>query len=249
MYGLSFLEENYSHQNAKKITTTHQLLGDVHHVVEILNGLQLKMSVLQWVQVPSLLKYSAKLPVFYLQIVFFLSFRNSTHPDLQLWRQPWKHLERSQIGYDSSRSSNTAPSPVTPEEDMSRGEILMSNALEKLSRAATSATSSLSSSTSSFPSFQDSYITSDHCYQKPRAYYPAVEQRLVVETRQGSELEDSMRSTEELLEREQRYGSLLEMEKPKSTSISNKVWVYTVRKMIDTTGSSRRSCIWENISI
>lgn len=50
MYGLSFLEENYSHQNAKKITTTHQLLGDVHHVVEILNGLQLKMSVLQWVQ-------------------------------------------------------------------------------------------------------------------------------------------------------------------------------------------------------
>ena len=47
MYGLSFLDENYSHQNAKKITTTHQLLGDVHHVVEILNGLQLKMSVLQ----------------------------------------------------------------------------------------------------------------------------------------------------------------------------------------------------------
>lgn len=50
MYGLSFLEENYSHQNAKKITTTHQLLGDVHHLVEVLNGLQLKMSVLQWVK-------------------------------------------------------------------------------------------------------------------------------------------------------------------------------------------------------
>lgn len=47
MYGLSFLEENYSHQNAKKITTTHQLLGDVHHLVEVLNGLQLKMSILQ----------------------------------------------------------------------------------------------------------------------------------------------------------------------------------------------------------
>lgn len=47
MYGLSFLEENYSHQNAKKITTTHQLLGDVHHLVEVLSGLQLKMSVLQ----------------------------------------------------------------------------------------------------------------------------------------------------------------------------------------------------------
>ncbi|XP_051272453.1 PHD finger protein 20 isoform X2 [Dicentrarchus labrax] len=191
MYGLSFLEENYSHQNAKKITTTHQLLGDVHHVVEILNGLQLKMSILQ----------------------------SNTHPDLQLWRQPWKHLERSRTGSDSCRGSDAAPSPVTPDEDMSRGEILMSNALEKLSRAATS---SSSCSSSPFPSFQDSYITSEHCYQKPRAYYPAVEQRLVVETRQGSELEDSMRSTEELLEREQRYGSLLETDKPKSTGTSNK---------------------------
>ncbi|XP_031134991.1 PHD finger protein 20 isoform X3 [Sander lucioperca] len=193
MYGLSFLGENYSHQNAKKITTTHQLLGDVHHVVEILNGLQLKMSVLQ----------------------------SNTHPDLHLWRQPWKHLERSRTTSDSCRGSDAAPSPVTPDEDMSRGEILMSNALEKLSRAATSATSS-SSCSFPFPSFQDSYITSEHCYQKPRAYYPAVEQRLVVETRQGSELEDSMRSTEELLEREQRYGSLLEMDKPKSTGTSSK---------------------------
>ncbi|KAI4827181.1 hypothetical protein KUCAC02_030598 [Chaenocephalus aceratus] len=189
MYGLSFLEENYSHQNAKKITTTHQLLGDVHHVVEILSGLQIKMNVLQ----------------------------SNTHPDLQLWRQPWKHLERSWTASDSCRSSN-----ATPDEDMSRGEILMSNALEKLSRAATAATSSSSGSSFPFPSFQDSYIISEHCYQKPRAYYPAVEQRLVVETRQGSELEDSMRSTEELLEREQRYGSLLESDKPKSTRPSIK---------------------------
>ncbi|KAM7423244.1 hypothetical protein PAMA_011007 [Pampus argenteus] len=194
MYGLSFLEENYSHQNAKKITTTHQLLGDVHHVVEILNGLQLKMSVLQ----------------------------NNSHPDLQLWRQPWKQVERSLTSLDSCRGSDAAPSPVTPDDDMSRGEILMSNALEKLSRAATAATSSSSCSSYPFPSFQDSYITSEHCYQKPRAYYPAVEQRLVVETRQGSELEDSMRSTEELLEREQRYGSLRETDKPKSTGTSNK---------------------------
>ncbi|XP_028262309.1 PHD finger protein 20 isoform X2 [Parambassis ranga] len=210
MYGLSFLEENYSHQNAKKITTTHQLLGDVHHVVEILNGLQHKMNVLQ----------------------------SSTHPDLQLWRQPWKHLERFRIGFDSCRSSNAAPSPVTPEEDMSRGEILMSNALEKLTRAATAATSSPSCSSSPFPSFQDSYITSEHCYQKPRAYYPAVEQRLVVETRQGSELEDSMRSTEELLEREQRYGSLLEIDKPKSIDVTNKAsicgsWSHAERKEED----------------
>lgn len=47
MYGLPFLEENYSHQNAKKIAATHQLLGDVHRVAEVLSGLQLKMSVLQ----------------------------------------------------------------------------------------------------------------------------------------------------------------------------------------------------------
>uniref|UniRef100_A0A1A8R625 PHD finger protein 20, a n=1 Tax=Nothobranchius rachovii TaxID=451742 RepID=A0A1A8R625_9TELE len=189
MYGLSILE-NYSHQNANKITTTHQLLGDVHHVVENLNGLQLKMSILQ----------------------------SSSHPDLQLGGQPWKHLQRPRLGSDSRQGSNTAPSPVTPDEDMSRGEILMSNALEKLSRAATAATSSSSSASSPFPSFRDSYIISEHCYQKPWAYYPAVEQRLVVETRQGSELEDSMRSTEELLEREQRYGSLLEVDKPKATS-------------------------------
>lgn len=155
-------------------------------------------------------------------------FRNNAHPDLQLWRQPWKQVERSLTGLDSCRGSDAAPSPVTPDEDMSRGEILMSNALEKLSRAATAATSSSSCSSYPFPSFQDSYITSEHCYQKPRAYYPAVEQRLVVETRQGSELEDSMRSTEELLEREQRYGSLLETDKPKSTGTSNKVRAYSL---------------------
>ncbi|XP_058488017.1 PHD finger protein 20 isoform X1 [Solea solea] len=197
MYGLSFLEENYSHQNAKKITTTHQLLGDVHHVVEVLSGLQLKMNVLQ----------------------------SSAHSDLQLWRQPWKHLERSWTNSDSCRGSDAAQSPAIADEDMSRGEILMSSALEKLSRVATAATSSTSCSSSPFPSFQDSYIISEHCYQKPWAYYPAVEQRLVVETRQGSELEDSMRSTEELLEREQRYGSLLETDKPKSTGSSNKASV------------------------
>ncbi|KAG6925675.1 PHD finger protein 20, partial [Chelydra serpentina] len=47
MHGLAFLEENYSHQNAKKIVATHQLLGDVQKVIEVLHGLQLKMSILQ----------------------------------------------------------------------------------------------------------------------------------------------------------------------------------------------------------
>lgn len=47
MYGLSYLEENYSHKNSKKVTAAHQLLGDVHRVFEVVNGLQLKMSILQ----------------------------------------------------------------------------------------------------------------------------------------------------------------------------------------------------------
>uniref|UniRef100_A0A671PCP0 PHD finger protein 20, a n=1 Tax=Sinocyclocheilus anshuiensis TaxID=1608454 RepID=A0A671PCP0_9TELE len=68
MYGLSFLE-NYSHKNGKKIAATHQLLGDVQHVVEVLNGLQLKISVLQ----------------------------SQSHRDLKLWRQPRKLTEKSRM--------------------------------------------------------------------------------------------------------------------------------------------------------
>lgn len=47
MHGLAFLEQNYSHQNARKIVATHQLLGDVQRVIQVLHGLQLKMSILQ----------------------------------------------------------------------------------------------------------------------------------------------------------------------------------------------------------
>ncbi|TRY66914.1 hypothetical protein DNTS_017011 [Danionella cerebrum] len=47
MYGLSFLTENYSHRNAKKIISTHQLLADVYSVKSVLHGLQLKMDILQ----------------------------------------------------------------------------------------------------------------------------------------------------------------------------------------------------------
>lgn len=47
MYGLSLLTENYSHQNAKKIVSTHQLLADVYSVKKVLHGLQLKMDILQ----------------------------------------------------------------------------------------------------------------------------------------------------------------------------------------------------------
>ncbi|XP_040303115.1 PHD finger protein 20 isoform X2 [Herpailurus yagouaroundi] len=146
MHGLAFLEENYSHQNAKKIVATHQLLGDVQRVIEVLHGLQLKMSILQ----------------------------SRQHPDLQLWCQPWKQHSgegrphSKHIHVTEARSKEEVPSYRT-----------LNGAVEKplplpLPR-----------------SVEESYITSEHCYQKPRAYYPAVEQKLVVETR-GSALDDAV---------------------------------------------------------
>lgn len=144
MHGLAFLEENYSHQNAKKIVATHQLLGDVQRVIEVLHGLQLKMSILQ----------------------------SREHPDLQLWCQPWKQhsgegrAHSRHIHITDARSKDESPSYRT-----------LNGAVEK---------------PLSLPrSVEESYITSEHCYQKPRAYYPAVEQKLVVETR-GSALDDAV---------------------------------------------------------
>ncbi|XP_062402004.1 PHD finger protein 20 isoform X3 [Sardina pilchardus] len=142
MYGLSFLKENYSHQNARKITTTHQLLGDVQQVLEVLNGLQLKISVLQ----------------------------SQTHPDLRLWCQPWRPAGKA----------------IKKEEDLDM-TTYGGHGSEVQRRAQSTSSSSMSSSVSSSCSsplssrFQDafiSYISSEHCYQKPRA--------LVVEKRGGS---------------------------------------------------------------
>ncbi|NXT49167.1 PHF20 protein, partial [Pluvianellus socialis] len=136
MHGLAFLEENYSHQNAKKIVATHQLLGDVQRVIEVLHGLQLKMSILQ----------------------------NKEHPDLKLWCHPWKH-----ISVDEKTHTKHI---IHIEEDCCKEETASyrtwNGTVEK---------------PSTVPSMEESYITSEHCYQKPRAYYPAIEQRLVVETR------------------------------------------------------------------
>ncbi|KAI2649922.1 PHD finger protein 20 [Labeo rohita] len=173
MYGLSFLEENYSHQNSKKVTAAHQLLGDVHRVFEVLNGLQLKMSILQ----------------------------TQAHPDLKFWRQPWKSADglRRKMAGDSGIATPFPSSP--PEMGVNEFETLKSE---------------VPSPVETHCSFQDSYISSEHCYQKPRTYYPAVERRLVVETRCGSELEDSLRSTEDLLEMaEQRYGTPLDHDQHK----------------------------------
>lgn len=144
MHGLTFLEENYSHQNAKKIVATHQLLGDVQRVIEVLHGLQLKMSILQ----------------------------SREHPDLQLWCQPWKQHS----GEERAHSRHIHIADTRSKEDVPSHRTL-NGAVEKplpLPR-----------------SVEESYITSEHCYQKPRAYYPAVEQKLVVETR-GSALEDAV---------------------------------------------------------
>ncbi|KAI5612394.1 PHD finger protein 20, b isoform X1 [Silurus asotus] len=143
MYGLPFLEENYSHQNSKKMAATHQLLGDVHRVFEVLNGLQLKMSILQ----------------------------AQAHPDLKLWRQPWKPSDGI-LRKGTGHSGLTTPSPSSPRAaDSTDGEQV--NSKPPVNPAC---------------SFQTSYISSEHCYQKPHAYYPALEQRLVVETRNAEEL-------------------------------------------------------------
>ncbi|XP_040131918.1 PHD finger protein 20 isoform X3 [Ictidomys tridecemlineatus] len=146
MHGLAFLEENYSHQNAKKIVATHQLLGDVQRVIEVLHGLQLKMSILQ----------------------------SREHPDLQLWCQPWKQHS----GEGRAQSRHIHGTDARSKEEASSYRTL-NGVVEKplplpLPR-----------------SVEESYITSEHCYQKPRAYYPAVEQKLVVETR-GSALDDTV---------------------------------------------------------
>ncbi|NXA21119.1 PHF20 protein, partial [Ibidorhyncha struthersii] len=144
MHGLAFLEENYSHKNAKKIVATHQLLGDVQRVIEVLHGLQLKMSILQ----------------------------NKEHPDLKLWCHPWKH-----ITVDEKIHTKHI---IHIEEDCCKDETASyrtwNGTVEK---------------PSAIPSVEESYITSEHCYQKPRAYYPAIEQRLVVETR-GSAMDDGV---------------------------------------------------------
>lgn len=134
----------------------------------------------------------------YAWLMFPLSgaaYRSQAHPDLKLWCQPWKQTEKPKK--KGGADTGAMPSPATDE-----GE-------EKEKSSTCRAVEAVEKQPCRAPSFQDSYISSEHCYQKPRTYYPAMEQRLVVETR-GSELEDSLRSTEDLLELEQRYGGPLD---------------------------------------
>ncbi|XP_013884837.1 PHD finger protein 20 [Austrofundulus limnaeus] len=62
MFGLSCVKENYSEINAAKILHTGRLLAHTHGLSQVLNGLQLKISLLH----------------------------SPSHPDLQLWSLPWR---------------------------------------------------------------------------------------------------------------------------------------------------------------
>ncbi|XP_051886989.1 PHD finger protein 20b isoform X2 [Pristis pectinata] len=143
MHGLTFLKENYSHQNSGKIVSTHQLLGDVHRVIELLHGLQLKIYILQ----------------------------NKDQPDLKLWSKPWR--------VSPSTIEKLRERHITPSEDSNSG---LSTSASTQGRTP----NGTAERQSRIPVIEESYITSEHCYQKPRAYYPAAEQRLVVETRNSS---------------------------------------------------------------
>ncbi|XP_036439569.1 PHD finger protein 20-like protein 1 isoform X4 [Colossoma macropomum] len=102
MYGLSFLTENYSHQNAKKIVSTHQLLADVYSVKKVLHGLQLKMDILQ----------------------------NKHNPSLHLWARSW-------VNSDEDQPMGGVPDCILFQEHFNQN------------------------------SNTDTYITSEHSYQKP----------------------------------------------------------------------------------
>ncbi|KAM4738178.1 PHD finger protein 20-like [Anableps anableps] len=65
MFGLSCVKENYSEINASKISHTSHLLAQTHALHQVLSGLQLKISLLH----------------------------PPSHPDLQLWRSPWRQEE------------------------------------------------------------------------------------------------------------------------------------------------------------
>ncbi|XP_025021115.1 LOW QUALITY PROTEIN: PHD finger protein 20-like protein 1 [Python bivittatus] len=86
MCGLSFLKENYSHLNAKKIVSTHRLLADVYGVTEILHGLQLKIGIL----------------------------KNKHHPDLHLWACTGMRRDQDQITLGIERRVLTVPEAINP---------------------------------------------------------------------------------------------------------------------------------------
>ncbi|XP_008281432.1 PHD finger protein 20-like isoform X2 [Stegastes partitus] len=69
MFGLSCVKENYSEINASKISHTSHLLAHMHNISQVLSGLHLKISLLH----------------------------SPSHPDLQLWRLPWRQEEGTRL--------------------------------------------------------------------------------------------------------------------------------------------------------
>ncbi|XP_067382038.1 PHD finger protein 20-like isoform X1 [Channa argus] len=69
LFGLSCVKENYSEVNASKISRTNYLLAHTYALTQVLSGLQLKISLLH----------------------------SPSHPDLQLWRLPWKREEGTRL--------------------------------------------------------------------------------------------------------------------------------------------------------
>lgn len=98
--------------------------------------------------------------------------RNKEHPDLKLWCHPWKHI-------------------TVDEKIHTKHVIHFEESCCKEETASYRTWNGTVEKPSTIPSVEESYITSEHCYQKPRAYYPAIEQRLVVETR-GSAMDDGV---------------------------------------------------------
>ncbi|XP_038616163.1 PHD finger protein 20-like protein 1 isoform X3 [Tachyglossus aculeatus] len=88
MCGLSFMKENYSDLNAKKILSTHHLLADVYGVTEILHGLQLKIGIL----------------------------KNKHHPDLHLWACSGLRKDQDQGAVDVPPKATLLLGPTHPEE-------------------------------------------------------------------------------------------------------------------------------------
>ncbi|XP_026868257.2 PHD finger protein 20 [Electrophorus electricus] len=170
MVGLPFLEENYSHQNARKIVATHQLLGDVQHVLEVLSSLQLKINILQ----------------------------NESHPDLKLWSRPWHQTGAGGVRGVFTMASAATRTPAPADKGLHRS----GSTTERLRREPSSSLSS---------SFHNSYISSEHCYQKPRACYAVLEAEIggssePQDSSRGSEPQDSPRGVEQFLQYEQHNG-------------------------------------------
>lgn len=77
MFGLSCVKENYSEVNSSKISHTTGLLGHTHGLNQVLSGLQLKISLLQWVK--------------FCQLLFVCDYRriHLVHLSMQVTITPW----------------------------------------------------------------------------------------------------------------------------------------------------------------